>query len=66
MESIMQIMKTMALCSKKIMTRLYVKPKNIKEMDSFPEKALGEAVLVSDVGPDLVVFPSLPRSFYLH
>ncbi len=43
-----------------------MKPKNIKEMDSFPEKALGEAVLVSDVGPDLVVFPSLPRSFYLH
>jgi hypothetical protein len=35
-------------------------------MDSFPEKALGEAVLVGDVGPDLVVFPSLPRSFFLH
>jgi hypothetical protein len=59
-------MKMMAFCCKKIMTRLYVKYKDEKEMDSFPEKALGEAVLVGDVSPDLVVFPSLPRSFCLH
>ncbi len=48
------------------MTKLYVKSKDVKEMDSFPEKALGEAVLVCDVCPDLVVFPSFPRSFCLH
>jgi hypothetical protein len=65
-ECIMQIMKMMALCWMIIMTRLYVKSKDVKEMDSFPKKALGEAVLVGDVGPDLVVFPSLPRSFFLH
>ncbi len=44
--------------------RIYGKSKDVKEMDSFPEKALGEAVLVGDVGPDLVVFPSLPRSLF--
>ncbi len=48
------------------MARLYKKSKDFKKMDFFPEKALGEAILVGDVGPDLVVFPSLPRSFYLH
>ncbi len=48
------------------MTRLQVKSKDTKEMDSFPEETLGEAVLVGDVSPDLVVFPSLPRPFCLH
>ncbi len=61
-----KMIKTMALCWMIIMTRLNVKSKDLKEMDSFPEEALGETVLVGDVGPDLVVFPSLPRSFYLH